>query len=263
MSWKTELIHAAGSTTVPQVLIESSHDRLSTGHILSFIHNKKRRANRKTHSQTAKIEKDHLCRLRAAEVDYQRGTVESYNSEMVSKLWYLDLGGNLTLQSLRNHSYFFGLCPDTVLSSPLSISAHASLVLFLFTCFTLHLLSALMLVLPYHTFNSLFFTSMFLLPLIFCGSSLPAHSPAYQKAWGWGIWYSRGLVPQEALPKAVTTVTMERNLGWWTAAGAGGHIYVSFHTWLSYNSCNNTEGTWVLYKDPPLLQMQCHQEWHS
>jgi len=33
------------------------------GHILSLIYNKKRRANRKTHSQAARIGKDQLCRL--------------------------------------------------------------------------------------------------------------------------------------------------------------------------------------------------------
>lgn len=65
VSLQTELIHAAGSTTVPQVLLQGncSCDWLSTGHVLSFIHNKKRRANRKKNSQTAKIEKYQLCRL--------------------------------------------------------------------------------------------------------------------------------------------------------------------------------------------------------
>lgn len=170
---------------------------------------------------------------------------------MVSKLWYLDLGGNLPLQSLRNHSYFFGLCLGTVLSSPLSLPMP---LWFFFFLYALPCISCLhwCCVLLHHTSNSLFFTFIFLLPLIYCGSSHPAHSPTYQKAWGGGIWNSGGLVPQEALPSTVTTVTMEGCLGWWTTAGAGGHIYVSFHTWLSYNSHNNTEGTWVLYKDPSL-----------
>jgi len=54
----------------------------------------------------------------------------------------------------------------------------------------------------------------------------------------------------------MTAVTMERNLGWWTAAGAGHHSYVSCHSWLcSHNNMacchNNTTGTWVLYRDLP------------
>lgn len=54
----------------------------------------------------------------------------------------------------------------------------------------------------------------------------------------------------------VTIVTMERSLGWWTAAVAGHHSSVGGHSWLhshKYMACchNSTEGTRVLYRDPP------------
>lgn len=157
MSWKPELMHAAGSTTVLQVLSHRnwSCDWFSVEHILSFIHNKDRRANKDLLTNCPCWERP---TLQAAGVVYQRGTIK----KTVSKMWYLDLGGNLLLQLLSNFSYFFGLCPDTVLLSSLSLPMPLWS-----TCFTLYLLSALIIVLPPLSFNILFLMFKFLL-LIFC-----------------------------------------------------------------------------------------------
>lgn len=187
MSWKTELIHAAGSTTVPEVLLQESYscDWLSTGQFSSFIYNKKRRANRKTCSQTANAEKDQLCRLQGQII---RGTIESYNSETVSKLWYLDRGGNLPLQLLGNYSYFFGLCPDTFLLPSLCLPTPLWS-----TCFVLHLLPALILVLLSLAFNSLFFTFMFLLLLIFFVALVTLPILLHPRRLGDGVFDTPGL----------------------------------------------------------------------
>lgn len=180
---------------------------------------------------TFKTNKDQGCRLKGDPGRLSESSGENHNSEMFSELWYLDFVGSLPLQLLRNHSCFFGLCPDRVCcclsahvlfaslsfytlypASHVCTNSHPSIPLFYFSILYIHV-------------------SSFLLSLIFCS---PSQFPA----------------------------TTEESLGWWTTAGAGIHIYVSCPCWLSYNSHNNTGGTWVLYKHPTLAAVSATcEEW--
>lgn len=177
-------------------------------------------------SETASAEKEWLCRL---QVSINRETPSGAMTQRQFQSCGSEIWAEALPQNYFKTSYFFSLFPDTVCHLRLC----PCLLGLYFACFTLHLLPGLILVLLSLIFKSLLFMFLFLLPL----------------PEGLSMGY---LIHQGLLTRAVTRARTEGSLGWWTTAGADGHICVTFYTCLSYNSHNNTEGTRALCKNPPL-----------
>lgn len=230
VSWKTELIHAACSTTVIHVLLQRncSHDKLSIRQILLFIPNMKS----KSACSLSRPTRTKAAGWRGTQGDYQRAVVrttiqrcfQSCDTSILLEAFpcncletiRVSLASALTefvAVSLSAHVLFASFSFYTLYpASRVCTNSHPSIPLFYFSILYIHV-------------------SSFLLSLIFCS---PSHFPA----------------------------TTQESLGWWTTAGAGIHIYVSCPCWLSYNSHNNTEGTWVLYKHPTLAAVSATcEEW--
>lgn len=234
VSWKTELIHAACSTTVIHVLLQRncSHDKLSIRQILLFIPNMKS----KSACSLSRPTRTKAAGWRGTQGDYQRAVVRTTIQrcfQSCDTLILLEAFPCNCLETIRV-SLASALTEFVAVSLPMS-----SLLLCLSTRFTLHLVSALILILLSLSFTSLFFTFMFLLSF-FLSSFVPPHNsqPQQRKAWADGPLLELAFISMWAAPAGWATIpiTIQRE-----------HEYCT-NTQLSCSECHlwRMSGLWVV-----------------